>query len=222
MQRALEGDEVAISALMGEYSTDLKNFLKGAGGDLADVTEVVDSLWADGLMGPSEKAPTFRRYSGQSSLRTWLKTVALNKLIDLKRHKTRVEAKLVPLIKTSENGDETRDVECADDVGATVESAEAPLLRLIREAVEEGFRSCEAEQYVLLQLYFRDGLYQDELARMWSCNASTISRHIETARIDVQRTTLNHIRSVDSWLDLHWADFVEVCKVVGPALVEPR
>jgi len=219
MQKALEGDESAVRALVDEYAADLKDFLKGSGATVAETHEVVDSLWADGLVGHPGRTPPFQRYSGQASLRTWMKTVALNKLLDFKRSSERRKRILVPAPAPDADGEE-KPIENMAAPGGDVDATEAPLLKLIRDAVEVGFQTCEAEQFVLLQLYFREGLFQDELARMWKCHMSTISRSIEEARKDVREATLRYIQSVDPWLELQWEDFVEMCNVAGPALFD--
>jgi DNA-directed RNA polymerase specialized sigma24 family protein len=95
--------------------------------------------------------------------------------------------------------------------------AEAPLLEIMRGAVEAAFRECDAEDFVLMQLAHANGLLGRELAQIFSCSEAKISRTLERARKKIAETTMNHIRGQDPWLELQWEDFVELCRVASPA-----
>ncbi len=204
-QKCLDGDEAAISAFRERYWSQLIKFLTGAGGTETEAEDIVNSLWADALAGPAGKPPLLKRYGGDSSLGTWLKTVALNRLLSLKRRqKVRKET---PLTATP------------DEVLINVETGppEMNLLQLMRTAVEIAFSRCSDEHFVLLHLKLRDGLQHDELARMWQCSPAKIARTLGCACVEIAETTRNFLREVDPWLELKWEDFLEMCRYARPS-----
>ena len=204
-QKCLEGDEAGIQAFRQRYWLELIKFLGGAGGTATEAEDIVSCLWADALVGSAGKSPLLQRYGGDSSLSTWLKTVALNRLLTLKRRqKVRKET---PLAGTP------------DKVLIDLETGppEMNLLQLMRTAVEIAFSRCTNEQFVLLHLKLRDGLQYDELALMWRCSPATISRAVGSACVAIAETTRDFLRQVDPWLELKWEDFLEMCRYARPS-----
>jgi DNA-directed RNA polymerase specialized sigma24 family protein len=145
-------------------------------------------------------------------LQAWLKTVALNRLLLLRREEER-----------------RGEVHLEDENGAFVaetppsplprERTEAPLLALMCAAIEAAFQSCPAEDFVLLQLAHADRLRGEELGRMFACSASKISRQLDCASKGIAAATLEHIRRTDPWIELTWDDFIELSRVASPAIL---
>ena len=96
-------------------------------------------------------------------------------------------------------------------------ATEAPLIKLMRDAVEAAFQECAAEDFVLLQLAHMDGLHLKELAQMFHCSKSTIDRDVKRAGKRVSEATLRYVRRIDPWLELKGEDFLELCRVASPA-----
>jgi RNA polymerase sigma factor (sigma-70 family) len=180
----------------------------------------VDSLWADLLAPVGNRPPRLLHYDGSCALQTWLNTVALNELLTVKRTEKRRKRLIDP---NFDSYDEKRESSAGEPSAAphaepeSLEFREAPLVKIMHVAVETAFLSCEPEDFVLLQLKHCDGLRGTELARMFGCNESMISRRLDEAQERIAAVTLEKVRETDEWLDLKWEDFVELCRTATPA-----
>src|SRR5687768_15681028 len=84
-QKCLEGDERSIAQFQARHGGVVLSYLLGRGASPAEAKDIVDSLWADCLMGGYEKRPRIASYQGVSSLQTWLNTVAMNIFLTARR-----------------------------------------------------------------------------------------------------------------------------------------
>jgi RNA polymerase sigma factor (sigma-70 family) len=205
-QKCLEGDVPAIRQLQEDNVSAVKEYLLHRGATPEEASEVTHELWADCLAQRPGNRPRLATYAGNSPLKAWLKAVALNSLVQRKRPRVRT----VPV-----DGTPLDDAQ----VPATEDRppAEAPLLEIMRGAVQTAFQKCRAEDFVLVQLAYANGLLGRELACMFACSESKISRDLEEARRSIEEATLSYVQQQDPWLELKWEDFLELCKVVSPA-----
>lgn len=208
----LEGKSSAIAQFRKGFEAVTTSYLIGAGAVRKEAMEVVGCLWADLLMPNGDRPPRLRGYDGSCALQTWLNTVALNRLLSIKRKKRRWEKLIVEGDRDDAVGMRKSRVQSDLD-----ELAEAPLIAIMRTAVETAFLSCEPEDFVLLQLKHCDRLHIAELGVMFGCHESVISRRIDRAEARIAATTLQKIRQTDPWLELKWSDFMDLCRVATPA-----
>ncbi len=144
---------------------------------------------------------------------TWLKAVALNKLVQRKRQENRVRQPFVVKLPTDPDKPEGVPPPSAE----MRDPPEAPLLDIMRGAVETAFRECDPEDFVLVQLAHANGLLGRELAQIFSCSEAKISRDLERARRSIADATMNYVHEKDPWLVLEWEDFLDLCRVASPA-----
>ncbi|MDR3406443.1 MAG: ECF-type sigma factor [Chthoniobacter sp.] len=213
-QKCLEGDPLSIGRLQEICEKYVVDYLVHAGATPEQARELASELRADCLAERTENKPRLATYGGNSPLRTWLKAVALNKLVQLKRREKRV--------RQADLDDQTLDDVVAAESARTSSLAtryptEAPLLEIMRGAVEAAFHECDAEDFVLVQFAHANGLLGRELAQMFSCSEAKISRDLERARRNIADATLNYVREQDPWLELQWEDFLDLCRVASPA-----
>jgi DNA-directed RNA polymerase specialized sigma24 family protein len=201
-QKCLENDPKAIEELQETYSTPLVNYLKHRGATIEEAREVVSDLWGDCVMPRPERKPRLATYSGNAPLQAWLKVVALNSLLQRKRTPTPPSRPIDEEPIPAPPGPESR--------------MEAPLVQLMKEAVQRAFQECEPEGFVLVQLAHTNGLRGWELARMFACSEAKISRTLESTRRTIEATTIRYIKAHDPWLEIRWEDFLELCRVAGP------
>jgi RNA polymerase sigma factor (sigma-70 family) len=207
-QRCLEGDTAAIAKLRDSYTPSLVAYLRQKGGSEILAEEVTGWLWADILGERVGYRPRLANYAGQAALKTWLCTVALNRLIQRQRYE----------LTRTRFLEEGFDLEKLGPFpGDTGEPVEAPLIELMRAAVSAAFLECPPADFVMLQLAHVDQLHQAELAKMFGCSRAKIGRDLEEAAKKMADVTLNHIRKQDPWLVLKWEDFVELCQVASPS-----
>ena len=216
-QCCLDRDSAAIARLGKLLDNVVASFLIRSGAQPGEAAEICKSLLATLVMPDGERKPRLTRYEGTSSLETWLHAVALNKLLSRKRSETRWRKLLVtPPAAPGPESDEGREPPWTKDTQSAGDS-EAPLLDLMSEAIQAAFRSCEPEDFVLLQLSHCDGLLGKELAVMFGCHPTQISRRLVSAQKEIAASTLHHIRETDPWLELKWDDFTELCRTATPA-----
>lgn len=216
-QMCLEQNVAALTRLQALHAANVTSFLVSAGASGDEAREITDSLWGHCLSADAGGQPRLTRYSGVSSLQTWLNTVALNRLVSAKR-RDETWHRLAPVrlpTFTDAGADESEPAWLAD--GRASGPAEAPLLSLMREAVEAAFRTCPPEDFVLLQLAHADNLRVVELAKMFDCGIASVSRNVEKAGHGIAAATLAYIKANDPWLELQWEDFIELCGTASPA-----
>jgi RNA polymerase sigma factor (sigma-70 family) len=213
-QECLEQKHSALAYFQNNYREPLMAFLLHSGASFDEASEVINDLWADCLATQPDSRPRLHRYNGMCALQTWLNTVALNNLVTRKRRTQRWQ-KLIPDRLPAAEDDE----DAAPNGGSTQisEPEQAPLLEIMRHAVDYAFQTCNAEDFVLLQLAYCDELKVRELATMFRCDGGTISRRLDKAQRGINAATMAHIKQRDPWLDLKWDDFVELCRSANPA-----
>jgi RNA polymerase sigma factor (sigma-70 family) len=210
IEKCIAGHEASILTLQKTHGRDLLIFLMGAGGSADEAREIVQWLWADGLVGTPERPPFFTKFTGQSPLNAWLKPVALNRLMDFKRKEEREKGRRSRIEEAAEGSAES---EADAEPG---ELLETNLLQLMRASVELAFSRCTDEEFVMLHLRFQDDLQIREIGKMWNRDGSSISRALNRLREAISIRTLENIRAIDPWLEIKWADFMEMCQWVRP------
>lgn len=219
-QKCLEGDEQAITHFQKRHGMQVHSYLLGRGASPAEAQEIVDSLWADCLAGTLEKRPRIASYQGASSLQTWLNTVAMNTFLTARRSEARTNRLMPVRIHDSESAEEEGQASSDADLSLAAEdhpAAEEPLITMLREAIEQAFKHCSSEDFVLLQLAHCDGIRQAELARIWECDTATISRKLKRAQTEVGTRIIEYVMATDPYLELEWSDFLDLCRVANPA-----
>ena len=201
VERCLENDREALAQLQRTNGGPVTAYLLTKGASSVEAQDTVEMLWGD-LMTPAATGRTpLSRYNGKCALLTYLNLVALSRLYGRKRVRGRYE-------KRFQSSDTVEFAEPAGDHAPEDKS----LIDLIHEAVEFGFKNCDAEEFVLVQLQYYDDLGRDDLARMFRCSESTIHRRLEGARAAVKKSALDYVRERDPWLELRWEDFIELCQ----------
>ena len=217
-QRCLDGDEAALAWLGAQLNGTVCSYLIRAGANLPEAEEVSQKLLTELVAPATGRPPKLLCYRGHAALPTWLNTVALNRWLTRKRAQERWQ-KLIPatLQAATDNGDAGSDGAVGmNHPSSSSEADDAPLLRVMREAIEAAFSACAPEDFVLLQLAHCDGLRLRELGVMFSCDQSVISRRLKHAQKVIADTTLTHIRRTDPWLELKWDDFTQLCRSATP------
>lgn len=200
-QRCLEGDEQALQHYRDTIAPRLSASLISAGASASEAEEIAGSLWADCVCGGKACPPRLTRYRGQCSLLGWLKSVAINQLIDLKRRSTRWQR----------ISDELRHEDAPTRSGSAILS-DPPLIDLLKSAVTRSLAACPSQPLVMLQLRHVNGLTQRELAAIWGWHESKVSRLLADTIADIAREVAREVKKTDPWLTLSWDDFLELCR----------
>ncbi len=188
-------------------------FLRG-GASRTEAEDLVADLWADCFTTAASDRSLLGKYQGRSSLESWLMTVAMHRLVDLKRRQM-FRGELPALDSSAEsffNGSDN----------PRPASSEETLLDLLREAVRQAFSKTSADEMLLLKLVHFHRLTQREVGRMWGWHESKVSRTLETARDAIARNVLSALKQSDPWLELRWEDFLELCERSPDLFPKPR
>ncbi len=211
VQRALNGDGEAVARFEREYRPTLERVLMARGVDRGDAEDLVADIIAE-CFGAGRKGALdvklLEKFEGRSSLSTWLIRITWNRWLDLKRRdKFRGE---LPRYED----DEARGVDQFDRVADEYEDEdfiETDLAELMAGAIREAFASLEPDVLVMLKLSFLHGVSQTDIARMWQCDQTRISRTLTAARAQIAAETMRAIRAADPDLQIDWDDFKRLC-----------
>lgn len=158
-QRIAKGDKAAMRVLYERYHPALIAFLRGRGADAATAADTAHDTML-------EVWRTASRYSGEARLKTWMFTIARNKLVD--RHRRSARVTLV------------------DEVPDSADTAPGPeaLAAAARDAVR--LRACldalkQAHRHVI-RLAFYDDLTYREIATIESVPEGTVKTRIYHAK----------------------------------------
>ena len=212
VQLAIDGDRHALQRLRLFFESPLIKFLMHRGASEQEAEEIAGEMWADCLAPSPSGSPRLATYDGNCRLGSWLNTVAVNRLISLKRKQARISRLGIESLNKPINDDGGTATLEATIPGEEDSESEPPLIELLHKAIQAGFEACTPEQFVLIRLACADRLRFADLGRMWGCNPGTISRRLDEAKSVVERTALEHVRQVDPWIELEWADFMQLCR----------
>jgi RNA polymerase sigma factor (sigma-70 family) len=151
------------------------------------------------------------RFTGDGPLRAWLITVGLHRLIDLARRK-RFRHDMSGNEKTS-SPDPMDEIPAADGL-----PVDAEVVSLLRTSLKKAFARSDREQLLLLCLVYLHGIKQKELADIYGCNESTISRWLHRALKQIHGDALTEIRALDPTTCLEWHEIVQLCDTINQEL----
>lgn len=201
LQRCVEGDTSALVVLQRHYHPILRAMLIGRGASETEAEDLLADLWGDCVPRHDDGASLLEKFSGKCALKTWLITVAVNRLYDFKRKE--VLPQRSPLEFSASSG---------NSLGT------GGLVDLLRCCLEEAFARCAAQDLLILRLVYLHAVTQREVGRMWGWHESKVSRRMAVAMGAIRDETLRSLRKTDPWLELTWQDFVELCQThqLGP------
>lgn len=210
-RKALDGDSAAVALFESEYRPTLERVLMARGverGDAEDlVADIIAECFGAGKKG-AMKVRLLEKFEGRSSLSTWLIRTTWNRWLDLKRRdKFRGE---LPRY----DDDEARGVDAFDRIADDHEDEdfiETDLAELMAGAIRDAFASLEPDVLVMLKLSFLHGVSQTEIARMWRCDQTRVSRTLSTARSQIAAETIRAIKAKEPDLEIDWDDFKRLC-----------
>lgn len=200
-----QGDMQALADLRGAHHESLRQILRARGATPTETDDLLADLWADCVPGTDDRPSLLEKFSGKCSLQGWLATVATRRWIDLKRRQGR-RIDVAPQTPDSGTGFFERVPARAS------ENQDNVLVDLLRRSLEAAFAACPRQTLLMLRLVYVHGLTQREIMRMWGWSESKVSRALSQAMDEIQTNTLRHIKEADSWLELTWQDFIDLCE----------
>lgn len=193
----LAGDDSAWVRLQKDYREPLAALLTAKGASATETEDLLCELWADLLGNLPDKPPLLERYRRSGPLKSWLATVAINRLVSLRRKTNRFvnleAANISESIEFSVN-----------------ENQEGDLIATMRSSLFRAWMKCEPAARVMMHLIYIEGIKQCEIASVWGWHESKISRALDAAMEQIREETLRGITDYDTDAILTWQDFVEL------------
>ncbi len=208
--RALSGEVAAVKEFNGTYKPMLERVLMSRGVDRLQAEDLVADIIAEcfGAGKNGQTRPLIEKFEGRSSLSTWMIRITWNRWLDLKR-RDKFRGDL-----PSYDDDDDRSVDQFDRVAGGDpgdELLDSDLSELMGRAIREAFDSLGPDVLLMMKLSYLHGVSQANIARMWQCDQTRVSRSLTAAREQVAAVTMQRIREADSTLKLEWEDFQKLC-----------
>lgn len=210
VDRAMDGDAVAVREFQDTYRPLLERVLMSRGVDRVQAEDLVADVVAEcfGAGKSGQTRPLLEKFEGRSSLSTWMIRTTWNRWLDLKR-RDKFRGELPSYEDDDERfGDQFDRVAGADPDENVLDS---DLSELMGRAIREAFDSLGPEILLMLKLSYLHGISQSVIARMWQCDQTRVSRTLTAARQQVAAETMRRIRESDAAIQLEWEDFQKLC-----------
>lgn len=198
VQRCLEGDDAAVEELRGHEFASLSHVLLGSGATPTDVEDLLSGLLAECVVGRNGCEPLLARYTGRSPLAAWLRAIAVNRWISLKRS----------LAARSRAVDRL----AAETTHSVAFRGPSEIRRILSQAVKSALAACDSETLVLLQLIHVHKLRQRQICGVWGWDQSKMSRRMKEASDRISSAILHAIKEADPLLEIRWEDVLELCE----------
>lgn len=187
------GDESAWGELMEQYRSTVLSAARASSAGEAEAEELAESVWAElyGLRAREDGRPAGKLayYSGCGSLGGWLRAVVGQLAVDRHRRTSR----LVQTEEASEfdraasevhEGDGWRPVAPPDPESSLTERNAA---RAVEEALARVLGTLDAEDRLLVKLYYFDGLRLKEAGAVLGVHEATASRRLTRLHAEIRR-----------------------------------
>jgi DNA-directed RNA polymerase specialized sigma24 family protein len=213
-ESALDGDPQAAAKVLAMLrSPALGAFLRSRGATETEASDIIGNLCGDCFGGERAKGGMHRllgRYNGACPLPAFLRRVAVNRLISLKRKQARWHEPAGGAGEPGEAG-ARRVIAGAEPGEPGAPGADEEIIPLLRDALQRAFAAVDAEKLVLFRLIHSHGVPQKRVAGMWGWHESKVSRAMEALRGELKDAILAEVRRRDAWLELQWDDFIGLC-----------
>ncbi|MFP6897198.1 MAG: hypothetical protein VCA38_11400 [Roseibacillus sp.] len=204
---ALAGDTDACAQIgSDEMCGWIQGVLVKRGATPTEARDLTADVFGDCFGRGGNKSPLLQAYNGGGPLRAFLSRAALNRLIDLKRRQ-RFQGNLPSRGFDDAPTDEFDLLEGDSDL-----AADDNLVNLLRDALIHAFGQCNARDLMLMRLVSIHGVRQESIAHSLGWSQSKVSRAIAGVMEEIRAKTMEELNKADPWLDLDWADFLELCR----------
>jgi RNA polymerase sigma-70 factor (ECF subfamily) len=189
-----QGDEAAWTEMVEQYRSTVLSAARSSSAGAGEAEELADSVWAE-LYGLREREDGTRAgklayYSGCGSLGGWLRAVVGQLAVDRHRRTSR----LVQTEEASEfdraaaeshaEGDGWRPAPELDPEAALADSEAA---RAVEETLAEALGGLDAEDRLLVKLYYFDGLRLKEAGAVLGVHEATASRRLTRLHSEIRK-----------------------------------
>jgi RNA polymerase sigma-70 factor (ECF subfamily) len=202
-----KGDEKAWEYLVANFDSTVKSAARKISPNSEDAEDLASSIWAElyGLRQDADgnKKSKLSYYSGRGSLAGWLRAVVSQLAIDEYRKQSRYvqieeNREFENLAEESSNNSDNHNVvHHADNPEELItnESSSRDVSLALKHAVE----ALDAEDKLVMKLYYFDDLKLKEIAAMFGYHEATASRKLVRIQTDIRKSVEKKLRSEHGW-----------------------
>ncbi len=202
------GDEKAWEDLVANFDSTVKSAARKISSNAEDAEDLASSIWAElyGLRVDSDgnKKSKLAYYSGRGSLAGWLRAVVSQLAVDQFRKVSKFvqieeDREFENLANEALNGDgphfgsHTANPEDIFSEGQTSANVSA--------ALSSAIASLEAEDRLILKLYYFDDLKLKDIAATFGYHEATASRKLTRVQTEIRKGVEKELKSKHGWTD---------------------
>ncbi len=201
------GDESAWEDLVKSFDSTVKSAARSISKNVDDAEDLANSIWAE-LHGLRKDADgNLRRkisyYSGRGSLGGWLRAVVNQLAID----EFRKQSKFVQIEENREfenlanesSGKEENELVLTVSENPENILSEKQATQDVAKALQEAIANLEAEDRLLIKLYYFDNLNLKTIGATLGFHEATASRKLVRVQSDLRKTTEKILQSKHGW-----------------------
>lgn len=201
------GDDEAWSDLVANFDSTVKSAARKITSNSEDADDLASSIWAElyGLRvdGDGNKKSKLAYYSGRGSLAGWLRAVVSQLAVDQFRkvskfvqiEEDREFENLANEASRSDNGFVSHTSNPEDEFTGKETSAD------VTAALTEAIASLEAEDRLIMKLYYFDDLKLKDIAATFGYHEATASRKLARVQSDIRKGVEKALKAKFGWTD---------------------
>jgi len=203
-----KGDEKAWEELVQNFDATVKSAARKISSNSEDAEDLASSIWAElyGLRQDAEgnKKSKLAYYSGRGSLAGWLRAVVSQLAID----QYRKQSKFVQIDEdrefenlASEMSDNTDHPHASHSGNPEEIFSEKQTANDVSTALKAAIEKLEAEDRLILKLYYFDDLKLRDIAATFGYHEATASRKLVRVQNEIRKSVEKALREQHGWSD---------------------
>ena len=202
------GDELAWEDLVANFDSTVKSAARKISANNEDAEDLASSIWAElyGLRVDADgnKKSKLAYYSGRGSLAGWLRAVVSQLAVD----QFRKQSKFVQIEEDREFENLANEAAGHDNNhfashGENPEElfAQGQAESDVSEALQAAIAKLEAEDRLILKLYYFDDLKLKDIAATFGYHEATASRKLTRVQSEIRKGVEKNLREKHGWAD---------------------
>jgi RNA polymerase sigma-70 factor (ECF subfamily) len=202
-------DEKAWEDLVSNYDSVVKSAARKIASGSEDADDLASSIWAE-LYGLRQDEDGARKtklayYSGRGSLGGWLRAIISQMAVDRFRKQSRMvqieEAREFEILaeESSNNSNNEHIVSHAENPEEIY--SEQQTAHDVAEALQAAVASLEAEDRLILKMYYFDGLKLKDIAAVFGYHEATASRKLVRVQSEIRKSVEKALKTRHGWND---------------------
>jgi len=202
------GDESAWEDLVANFDTTVKSAARKISANSEDAEDLASSIWAElyglRLDADGNKKSKLAYYSGRGSLAGWLRAVVSQLAVD----QFRKQSKFVQIEEDREFENLANEAAGSDNHHFVAHSDTPEELLTekqtegdVAEALQASIAGLEAEDRLILKLYYFDDLKLKDIAATFGYHEATASRKLTRVQSDIRKGVEKELKSRHGWTD---------------------